>query len=166
MAFENNKPTISNYGVDGMRDISARRASTIANMIDEAKKQGLDDSFARKAIARYGADNAQEMRKTMKNPDDFQECASLFGTDHNKDIYEMEVVEKTEEKLEIHFHYCPYVTEWVKQGRTPEEIANLCEVTMEGDHEFAKAFPCLKFELKGTIADGLPVCKLCFTKNK
>ena len=152
MAFENNKPTISNYGVDGMRDISARRASTIANMIDEAKKQGLDDSFARKAIGKYGEDNAREMRKTMKNPDDFCEFASLFGTDHNKDIYEMEVVEKTEEKLEIHFHYCPYVTEWVKQGRTPEEIANLCEVTMEGDHEFAKAFPGLKFELKGTLS--------------
>lgn len=166
MAFENNKPTISNYGVDGMRDISARRASTIANMIDEAKKQGLDDTFARKAIGRYGADNAREMRKTMKDPDDFSEFASLFGTDHNKDIYEMEVVEKTEEKLEIHFHYCPYVTEWVKQGRTPEEIANLCEVTMEGDHEFAKAFPGLDFELKGTIADGLPVCTLCFAKKK
>ena len=89
MAFENNKPTISNYGVDGMRDISARRASTIANMIDEAKKQGLDDSFARKAIGKYGEDNAREMRKTMKNPDDFCEFASLFGTDHNKDIYEM-----------------------------------------------------------------------------
>lgn len=166
MAFEHNKPTISNYGVDGMRDISARRASTIANMIDEARKQGLDDSFARRAIAKYGADNAEEMRKSMKNPDDFAEFASLFGTDHNKDIYEMEVVEKTEEKLEIHFHYCPYVTEWVKQGRSPEEISHLCEVTMEGDHEFAKAFPGLKFELQGTIADGLPVCKLCFMRQK
>ncbi|MDO4633447.1 MAG: L-2-amino-thiazoline-4-carboxylic acid hydrolase [Eubacteriales bacterium] len=166
MAFENNKPTISNYGVDGMRDISARRASTIANMIDEAKKLGLDDSFARKAIGKYGADNACAMRAAMKNPDDFNEFANEFGTDHNKDIYEMEVVEKTEDKFGIDFHYCPYVTEWVKQGRTPEEIARLCDITMEGDREFAKQFPCLKFELVGTIADGLPVCQLRFTRQK
>mgnify|MGYP002236605464 CR=1 FL=1 len=94
------------------------------------------------------------MREGMKNPDDFAEFANEFGTDHNREIYEMEVVEKTEDRLSIDFHYCPYVTEWVKQGHTPEEIAHLCDLTMEGDREFAKQFPCLKFELKGTIADG------------
>ena len=47
MAFENNIPKIkNNFGVDGMRDISARRAATISNMIEEAAKQGIDDSFA------------------------------------------------------------------------------------------------------------------------
>ena len=82
----------------------------------------------------------------------------------------MKAVDKLSEnildKLSIDFHYCPYVTEWVKQGHTPEEIAHLCDLTMEGDREFAKQFPCLKFELKGTIADGLPVCQLRFTKVK
>ncbi len=165
MSFENNKPTLRNYGVDGMREISQRRAATIANMIDEAKKRGLDDSFARDAIGKYGRDNAIAMRNAMKDPDSFTEFANSFGTDHNKDIYEMEVVEKTDDKLTIHFHYCPYVQEWVKQGRSKEEIAKLCDITMAGDHEFARAFPNLKFELKGTIADGLPVCKLCFTKK-
>ena len=44
MAFENNIPKIkNNFGVDGMRDISARRAATISNMIEEAAKQGIDD---------------------------------------------------------------------------------------------------------------------------
>lgn len=36
MAFENNVPSIVNPVVDGLRDISARRAATISNMIDEA----------------------------------------------------------------------------------------------------------------------------------
>lgn len=41
MAFENNIPKIkNNFGVDGMRDISARRAATISNMIEEAGKTG------------------------------------------------------------------------------------------------------------------------------
>ena len=107
MAFENNKPTLSNYGVDGMREISQRRAATIANMIDEGKKAGVCDDFARRAIGTYGADNARGMIAGMKNPDDFDEFASLFGTDHNRDIYEMEVVEKTHDRLRIDFHYCP-----------------------------------------------------------
>ncbi|MFQ9150266.1 MAG: hypothetical protein ACLR6B_00480 [Blautia sp.] len=94
MAFENNIPKIkNNFGVDGMRDISARRAATISNMIEEAAKQGVDDSFARTAIGRYGADNAKAMRASMKDPDDFTEFANEFGTDHNREIYEMEVVE-------------------------------------------------------------------------
>lgn len=166
MAFENNKPSIVNPAVDGMRDISARRAATISNMIDEASKYGLDDKFARDAIFKYGTDNGQELYNSMKNPEDFNEFASIFGTDHNKDLFEMETVEKTDETLAIDFHYCPYVTEWVKQGKTPEEISKLCEITMEGDHAFAKQFNCLKFKLEGTIADGLPVCKLRFKKSK
>ena len=32
------------------------------------------------------------------------------------DIYEMEIAEKTEDTLRVHFHYCPYVEEWEKQG--------------------------------------------------
>ena len=165
MSFENNKPTITNYGVDGMRDISARRANTISNMIDEAKKEGISDDFARRAIGKYGTDNAIGMREAMKDPDSFDEFRSLFGTDHNKDIFEMEISENNEEELLINFHYCPYVEAWKKQGRTEEEIAHLCDVTMEGDREFAKQFPNLTFTLEGTIAEGCPTCKLRFKKN-
>ena len=50
MAFENNVPSIVNPVVDGLRDISARRAATISNMIDEAAKHGLDDQFAYDAV--------------------------------------------------------------------------------------------------------------------
>ena len=99
MAFENNIPKLSNYGVDGMRDISARRASTIANMIDKAKKEGLGDDFARRAIGKYGYDNAESMARGMKDANDFSEFAGLFGTDHNKDIYEMEIVDRKSTRL-------------------------------------------------------------------
>lgn len=166
MAFENNVETIKSDVALAAREISARRASTISNMIEEAEKRGIDDSFARIAIGRYGADNADTFRASMKNPDDFSEFAASFATGHNSEVFEMEVVERTDDKLSVDFHYCPYVTEWLKQGHTPEEIAHLCDITMEGDREFAKKFPCLKFELQGTIADGLPVCRLRFTKKQ
>ena len=166
MAFENNVENIKTDVALAAREISARRAATISNMIEEAGKRGIDDSFARVAIGRYGADNADTFRSTMKNPDDFSEFAASFATGHNQEVFEMEVVESTDDKFSVDFHYCPYVTEWLKQGHTPEEIAHLCDITMEGDREFAKKFPGLKFELKGTIADGLPVCQLRFTKVK
>ena len=51
MAFENNRPAnFSDVALAG-RDISARRAATIANMVDEAAARGLDDEFARAAIS-------------------------------------------------------------------------------------------------------------------
>ena len=131
MAFENNVPSIVNPVVDGLRDISARRAATISNMIDEAAKHGLDDQFAYDAVWTYGADNGKEFAQ-----------------------------------LEIHFHYCPYVTEWVKQSKNPEQIARLCDVAMAGDHAFAQEFSCLDFTLEGTIAKGDPVCTLRFVRRK
>ena len=160
-----NVATLHNYGVDGMREISERRAATISNIIEEGAKHGLSDQFVYDAIARYGQDNADAMRAQMKDPDSFKEFADTFGTDHNKDIYEMEILEKTDDVLSIDFHYCPYVEQWIKQGHTQEEISRLCYVTMAGDHAFAHRFPCMEFELAGTIADGDGVCKLRFRRK-
>lgn len=166
MSFENNVPHLRNVTVDATREISERRAATISRMVDEAAKRGLDDEFAYDAVYDYGEDNAKEFRKTMKNPDSFQEFIDTFGTDHNREIYEMETVKKTENELEIDFHYCPYVTQWVRQGKNEQEIARLCDIAMAGDHAFAAQFPGLKFDLDGTIAKGNPVCVLRFTKVK
>ena len=164
MSFENNVPHLRNATVDATREISERRAATISRMVDEAAKRGLDDQFAYDAVADYGRDNAKEFRHTMKNPDSFKEFVDSFGTDHNREIYEMETVKKTDAELEIDFHYCPYVTQWVRQGKTDKEIARLCEITMAGDHSFSEEFPGLRFHLEGTIADGKPVCVLRFTR--
>lgn len=165
MAYENNIPTLRGATVDAAREISERRATTISRMVDEAAKRGLDDQFAYDAIADYGADNAKEFRKTMHDPTSFKEFTDLFGTDHNRQIYEMETVKKTDNELIIDFHYCPYVTAWVRQGKTPNQIARLCEIAMAGDHEFAKSFPQLEFRLEHTIADGKPRCRLHFIRK-
>lgn len=165
MSYENNVPHLRNETVDATREISERRAATISQMVDQAQKHGLDDEFAYDAVYGYGADNAKEFRKTMKKPDSFTEFADSFGTDHNKDIYEMETVIKTDSELEIDFHYCPYVTQWVRQGKTEKQIARLCEIAMAGDHAFAAEFPSLTFALEGTIADGNSRCVLRFTRT-
>jgi len=159
-----NKPTINNECVFGLREISGRRASTIALMIEEAKELGLDESFARRAIYRYGEFFGKAFFEKLNDPTDLEEFTKYFGTDHNRDIYEMETVEATKDRLHIDFHYCPYVEQWAKMGIPQEEIANLCDIAMEGDRAIGDAFPAFKFTLGKTIAQGHPVCELLFEK--
>ncbi|MBM6699719.1 L-2-amino-thiazoline-4-carboxylic acid hydrolase [Bifidobacterium pullorum subsp. saeculare] len=166
MAYEHNVPHLHDATIDAAREISERRAATISRMVDEAAKHGLDDQFAYDAVADYGTDNATAFRRTMKDPDSFAEFADSFGTDHNRGVYEMETVTRTDDELRIDFHYCPYVTAWVRQGKTPEQISRLCAIAMAGDHAFADEFPYMRFDLEGTIADGNPTCVLRFTRQQ
>ena len=78
MAFENNRPAnFSDVALAG-RDISARRAATIANMVDEAAARGLDDEFARAAISpgnRAALSNVTDnIPMPPKNSKDFREA--------------------------------------------------------------------------------------------
>ncbi|WP_257478290.1 L-2-amino-thiazoline-4-carboxylic acid hydrolase [Acidipropionibacterium jensenii] len=160
-----NTPHLNDEHVFGLREISERRAATISNMVDAAKKRGLDDDFAFEAVAAYGTDNGIDMRKSMADPDSFTEFADDFGTDHNREIYEMERVKQTDDELVIDFHYCPYVAAWLKQGRPVEEMPRLCDIAMAGDHALADEFPQVQFELEGTIAQGNSVCRLHFRRT-
>ncbi len=160
-----NTPKIVNPVVDGLREICARRASTMSYMIDEAKKHGLDDQFAWDAVYRYGQELGQEMFREIKDPTDMLEFSKHFGTGHHTDIYEMETVACDENRLYIDFHYCPYVAEWIKQGRTPEEMDRLCKIAMEGDRAIGETFPAFQFTLGKTIAQGYDVCQIRFDKK-
>lgn len=159
-----NKPKINNQCVFAAREISERRAATIALMIEEAKELGLDESFARRAIYRYGERFGKALFEKLEDPTDLEEFTKYFGTDHNRDIYEMEWVEATKDKLHIDFHYCPYVSMWEKMGISGDELDNICDITMEGDRAIGDAFPAFKFTLGRTIAQGHPVCELFFEK--
>ncbi len=161
-----NNPTIENECVNGLRNISERRAATIALMIEEAKELGLDESFARRAIYRYGIPMGKDFYNMLEDPTDIEELAKYFGKDHNWDIYEMETVASTEDKLYIDFHYCPYVAQWLKMGIPEDEIAELCDITMEGDRAIGDCFPAINFTLGKTIAQGHTVCQLRFDKVK
>ena len=164
MEYKNNAK-IDNPVVNGLRDICARRASTISYMIDEAKKRGIDDEFAWNAVYKYGEDIGKDMYAQMEDPTDMVEFSKYFGTGHHTDIYEMETVASDEQKLYIDFHYCPYVAEWIKQGRSPEEMDRLCKIAMEGDRAIGDTFSAFKFTLGKTIAQGHDVCEIRFDKK-
>lgn len=161
-----NKKTKSNAGLDGQRNICQRRAATIANMIEAVKKRGLDEEFAREAIYKYGEDIAKDMKLSLGEDFTFDEFLEVFAAQPHFDIYEMEIAEKTEDTLRVHFHYCPYVEEWEKQGYSGKDLEDLCDITMEGDKAIGDSFDNLKFTLGNTIADGNCVCELMFEKVK
>ena len=160
-----NTPKIVNPVVDGLREICARRASTMSYMIDEAKKRGIDDQFAWDAVYRYGQELGQEMFREIKDPTDMLEFAQHFGTGHHTDIYEMERVACDEDRLYIDFHYCPLVAAWQKLGLPESEMPELCDIAMDGDRGIISTFPKFSFELGETIAKGDDVCQIRIEKH-
>ena len=106
------------------------------------------------------------MKKSLKKDFTIDEFLEVFASQPHFDIYEMEVVKKTEDMFLIHFNYCPYVEEWTKQGYCDDELAELCDITMEGDKAIGDCFPNLRFTLGKTIAQGHCVCELLFEKIK
>ena len=161
-----NEPRHKNGILQAIREQLEHRAMWLYLLCDEAGKKGLKwEDFGCEAVRRCGCFQGAGLVK-KGGTDSLKGLKKTLFTKPAQLVFEMKIRESEDDRLSIDFHYCPYVTEWVKQGHTPEEIAHLCDLTMEGDREFAKQFPCLKFELKGTIADGLPVCELRFTKVK
>ncbi|MEC5318127.1 L-2-amino-thiazoline-4-carboxylic acid hydrolase [Brenneria populi subsp. brevivirga] len=162
---KNNTPSINDEVTLALRGVTEKRASTIANMIDEAKSKGLDDGFARAAIYNYGAANGRDMAQSMKNPNDIIEFSKTFTSGLEPNVYEMELIKATEEEFQVHFHYCPYVNKWLQQNRSTDELANLCDICMEGDSALATAFANLEFELGNTIAKGGQVCEIHYRRS-
>jgi hypothetical protein len=78
-------------------------------------------------------------------------------------IFEMKILESTDDKLSVDFHYCPLVAAWQKLGCTDEEIARLCDIAMEGDRGIAERFGG-RLELGDTIANGHSTCQVKFLK--
>lgn len=79
-------------------------------------------------------------------------------------VFEMDVVESTDETLYLDFHYCPLVKAWQKAGCTDEEIARLCDIAMCGDHGIGSCFDA-RLDLPKAIAKGDDICALRYIKT-
>lgn len=152
-----------------LKDVIARvreqlehRAMWLALLADGAEEQGLEmEKFANAAINKCGciqgkklAGGSQDFRVLKKNLFDF------FA----RKVFEMEIVESTEDKLSIDFHYCPLVKAWQKMGYDDERIKRLCDCAMCGDRGIIAEFGG-KLNLEQTIADGSDYCKIRFVKD-
>jgi len=157
-----NKPTKNSESTNLQRSDFEHRATWFALLIEEAKKRGLDDTFAREAIHRCGVFHGQNK---FPITDDMEEFAAAFANQDVINTFEMEVLECSSEKLSINFHYCPLVKAWEKLGISDEEIAKLCDIAMDGDRGIISTYPCFAFDLGKTIAKGDEVCEIRITKH-
>lgn len=149
--------------VNEIRKAIEHRATWMYLLLKAARERGLDwDDFGRQAVSQTGAIHGQARRESMEDPDSMEEFSRTFAAGTSRKVFEMEVVAADQERYYLDFHYCPLVSAWKKLGATPEEIAQLCDIAMNGDRGIAEQFPDFQFSLGETIAAGYPVCQIRF----
>jgi len=152
--------------VSEVRKAIEHRATWMYLLLKEARDRGLDwDDFAREAVRETGCFHGQLRREKMEDPTSMEEFSTVFAAGTSRDVFEMEVLDADKERYYLDFHYCPLVSAWEKQGASPEEIEQLCDIAMDGDRGIASQFPAFEFTLGKTLAQGHPVCQIRFDKK-
>ena len=152
-----NEPTKTNDRTELQRNDFEHRATWFALLIEEAKKQGLSESFAHNAILHCGVFHGQNK---FPRTDDLTEFARSFANEDVINTFEMEILESSDKNLSIDFHYCPLVKAWQKLGIPEDEMGSLCGIAMDGDRGIISTYPNFTFELGKTIAKGDDVCEI------
>lgn len=162
-----NKPTIDEPMVNGVRNAIEHRATWFHLLLDEMEKNGADiEKIGREAIFKCGCFHGKEkMLKNCKDSKDMREFLKVFSDETGRKVFEMEIVENTENKLYLDFHYCPLVAAWKKLGVEEEKIPLLCDIAMDGDRGIISQFDSYHFRLEGAIAKGDSVCKIRIDKE-
>jgi hypothetical protein len=164
MSKVKNEAKIKNPLIVAVREQLEHRATWLYLLCDEANKRGLDPrDFGSAAVKRCGLMQGKGLVEKGKTDSLIGLRKTLF-TKAAQWVFEMDVKNSTDDELEIHFHYCPLVKAWQKQGCTDEEIRELCDHAMCGDRGIAESFGC-HLELPKTIARGDDICEIRFVRG-
>ncbi len=162
-----NQPAINEVHINDLRNAYEHRATWFYFLLDEARKRGLEwKDFAREAVFRCGCYHGSNFENKISCKSSLLEFSRLFVNELSKKVFEMEIEACDEDRLYINFHYCPLVSAWQKQGCSEEDMAELCDIAMDGDRGIASRFNDFTFRIDGTIAEGCPMCKIRFNKKK
>ncbi|MDF2608539.1 MAG: hypothetical protein K0R92_13 [Lachnospiraceae bacterium] len=156
-----NKKTEHGTHIEELRSAIEHRATWFALLIEEAKKRGLDTTFARDAIYRCGAFHGESK---LPKTSDLSVFTEAFLPENTRKIFDMET-EVTEEQLTVTFHYCPLVAAWQKLGISEEDIAEYCDIAMDGDRGIISTYDDFEYQLGDTISKGCKTCQLFVTKK-
>ena len=161
-----NTPSINEEHISELRAAFEHRATWMYLLMNEARKKGLAwDDFARDAVFQCGCMHGDNLKSGMVDPSDMREFSNTFGAGSAHKVFEMEKKAADDNRFYLDFHYCPLVAAWQKLGCSPEDIAHLCDVAMDGDRGIASRFPDFEFTLGKTIAKGDPVCEIRFDRK-
>ena len=163
MSKVKNDAKIKNPLIVAVREQLEHRALWLYLLCDEAGKRGLDwKDFGSAAIRRCGLTHGENLVKKGKTDSLIGLRKTLF-TKPAQMVFEMKILESTDDKLSIDFHYCPLVKAWQKAGCTDEEIAILCDIAMCGDHGIGEQYGAV-LDLPKCIAKGDDICSLRYHK--
>jgi L-2-amino-thiazoline-4-carboxylic acid hydrolase len=165
MSKINNNPKITdNEIVNVNRNAIEHRATWMGLSYEAAKESNVDgEQILRSAVTQTGCIHGALIKEKLIEPVQLNKFADVFLTPVGIKTFEMEIKSKTEDKLEICFHYCPLVSGWLKAGIPVEDIPKLCDIAMDGDRNIAKTVG-VGFSLGGTIAAGNHYCEVNFFK--
>ncbi|HHU84325.1 MAG TPA: L-2-amino-thiazoline-4-carboxylic acid hydrolase [Clostridiales bacterium] len=165
MSIVKNEPKYKNALLQAVRAQLEHRAFWLYLLCDEARKKGLDPmDFACDAVTRCGLSQGANLVK-KGNTDSLVGLRKTLFTKPAQLVFEMKIIESTDDKLYIDFHYCPLVKAWQNAGCTDEEIAMLCDIAMCGDHAIGKTYNAT-LDLPTSIAKGDATCQLRYNKIK
>lgn len=168
MSKINNVPkNTDDQRINDLRAAFAYRARWMGLILNEVEAAGGDwETIGRKAISKCGCFNGQNFRNKMTVPS-LLELPTYVGASNAEKIFEIEYLEKSEDKYYMNFHYCPLVAGWQMHGFSDEKIKAFCDIAMDGDRGMASAFSDkFTFTLGKTIADGHHCCELRFDRIK
>lgn len=150
--------------VTAVRGQLEQRAAWLYLLCDEGRKRGLDPKdFGSAAIKRCGIGQGKVLVK-QGGTDSLKGLRKTLFTKPAQWMFEMKVINSTDDELELHFHYCPLVKAWQKAGCSDEEIAMLCDIAMCGDRGIGEAYGC-ELDLPKAIAKGDGICHLRYHKK-
>ncbi len=163
MSKVKNEAKIKNPIITAVREQLEHRALWLYLLCDEAGKRGLEWSdFGSAAVKRCGLIHGENLVK-KGNTDSLKGLRKTLFTKPAQMVFEMKILESTDDKLSIDFNYCPLVKAWQKAGCTDEEIATLCDIAMCGDHGIGEKYGAV-LDLPKCIAKGDDICSLRYHK--
>ena len=153
-----------------VRGANGTRAQWFHLMLQEAEKHGIDpDEFCKATIYAFGVERGRkyavcegnrgvhEMSAALKRRFNFETVAPIRDR-----AFEMELVEKTDERGLLRFHHCPLAATWRSMGLSEERVAELCRLACYSD--FARADSAnVNLEFGSQIGAGDETCDLIFT---
>lgn len=158
-----NIPRRNNFLLKAIRSTLEHRATWLYLLLKEAEKKGVKwEEIGYPAVKACGNIHGKELI-ALGGTSSLKGLKKKLFTLPAQIVFDMKILETTDDKLSIDFGYCPLVGAWQKLGCTDEEIERLCDIAMEGDRGIAESYGG-KLELGDTIANGYEKCQIRFVK--
>lgn len=165
MSIIKNEPKKKNKLLHAIRAQLEHRAFWLYLLCDEAGKQGLNwKDFAMEAIKRCGLSQGKDLVK-KGGTNSLKGLRKTLFTKPAQMVFEMKILESSDDKLYIDFGYCPLVKAWQNANCSDEEIATLCDIAMCGDNGIGECYSST-LDLPKCIAKGDDICSLRYNKIK